>query len=81
MLKVSGYLIDIQANVSDSLNTRVIIPLMERQQAPKPAKRLNPVFVIGDLEVVMVTQYITAVPISALKSPVATLGYRALPTG
>ncbi|WP_371821904.1 CcdB family protein [Skermanella sp. TT6] len=57
------------------------MPLMERQQAPKPAKRLNPVFVIGDLEVVMVTQYITAVPISALKSPVATLGYRALPTG
>ena len=54
---------------------------MERQQAPKPAKRLNPVFVIGDLEVVMVTQYINAVPISALKRSVATLGYRALPTG
>ncbi|WP_407696947.1 CcdB family protein [Skermanella mucosa] len=57
----------------DSLNTRVIIPLIEGQQAPIPAKRLNPVFLIGDLEVVMITQYITAVPISVLKRPVATL--------
>jgi toxin CcdB len=68
-----GYLLDVQASILNELNTRVIIPLMERQQAPKPAKRLNPVFLIGDLEVVMVTQYITAIPVFLLKKPVATL--------
>jgi len=71
-----GYLLDIQANFLEGLNTRVIAPLMERAKAPKSAKRLNPVFLIGDLEVVMVTQFLAAVPISVLKRPVATLEQR-----
>ena len=39
-----GYLLDVQANLMSELNTRVVIPLMPRASAPKPAERLNPVF-------------------------------------
>jgi len=41
--------------------------------APKQAKGLNPGFMIGDVAVVMITQFLTAVPISMLKEQVATL--------
>ncbi|MGB1216006.1 MAG: CcdB family protein [Pikeienuella sp.] len=40
----SGYLLDVQADLLDSLNTRVVVPLMPISAAPSPAKRLNPVF-------------------------------------
>ncbi len=46
---------------------------MPPANAPKPAKALNPEFIIGDMTVVMATQFLSAVPTSALKQPVATL--------
>jgi toxin CcdB len=55
------------------LNTRIVVPLMPPAVAPKPAKGLNPEFMIGDTRVVMVTQFLSAMPTSALKEPVATL--------
>jgi hypothetical protein len=33
-----GYLLDVQASILNELNTRVIIPLMEKQQAPEPSR-------------------------------------------
>jgi toxin CcdB len=56
-----GFLLDVQANVMSHLNTRVVVPLMHPAKAPKPAKGLNPEFMIGDVAVVMVTQFL-AVP-------------------
>ena len=69
----NGYLLDVQANLVSHLNTRIAVPLLLSADAPKPAKGLNPEFMIGDRAVVMVTQFLAAVPISALKEPVATL--------
>ena len=40
---------------------------------PKPAKALNPEFMIGDAVVIMFTQFLSAVPSSALKEQVAPL--------
>jgi toxin CcdB len=69
----AGYLLDVQADLLESLNTRLVVPLMPISAAPTPAKRLNPVFDIDSERVVMVTQFLSAVPASILKTPVASL--------
>ncbi len=69
----NGYLLDIQADILSSLNTRVVVPLMKSQESPTPAKRLNPTFVIDDETHVMATQFMAAVPLSILKQPVVSL--------
>ena len=66
-------LLDVQADLLDALNTRMVVPLMAVGKAPVPAKRLNPVFVIDSTEYVMVTQFMAAVPRSILRDPVANL--------
>ena len=37
-----------QADVLHELNTRIVVPLLPPARAPLPAKRLNPMFTIGD---------------------------------
>ena len=68
-----GFLLDVQADLLDGLNTRAVVPLIPLQAAPVPAKRLNPVFQIDGKPYVMVTQFLAAVPVLALKSPVENL--------
>jgi toxin CcdB len=62
-----GYLLDVQADMLRHLNTRLVVPLMPLGKAPKPATRLNPLFVVDDTQHSMVTQYMAAVPTSVLK--------------
>lgn len=69
----AGYLLDVQADLITRLNTRVVVPLMPLDEAPAPAQRLNPLFVVQDVKVSMVTQFMAAVPLSELAVPVATL--------
>ncbi|WP_269495054.1 CcdB family protein [Castellaniella sp. S9] len=68
-----GYLLDVQADILQPLNTRAVVPLVPLSEAPKPAKTLNPVFDIHDELHAMVTQYIAAVPVSELQNPVCSL--------
>lgn len=68
-----GYVLDIQADLLDALNTRVVVPLMPRSEAPAPAKRLNPIFTIDGQEVVMVSQFLSAVPLFALGKQIGNL--------
>ncbi|PHS79207.1 MAG: plasmid maintenance protein CcdB [Rhodospirillaceae bacterium] len=69
----SGYLLDVQADLLDTLNTRVVVPLLAKNQAPKPADRLNPIFEIKGEQVIMVSQFLAAVPVSILQNPVANI--------
>lgn len=69
----SGYLIDLQANILSSLNTRFVTPLLPLHEAPRPAVRLNPVFAIDGEQYVMVTQFSGAVPLSQLGPCVGSL--------
>jgi toxin CcdB len=69
----AGYLLDVQADVLNELNTRIVVPLLPLAQAPLPAQRLNPVFEIGDEPHVMVTQFMAAVPRALLRNPVTSL--------
>jgi toxin CcdB len=65
-----GYLLDVQANMMSHLNTRVVVPLLPLAEAPKPAKTLNPQFVIDGAAYSMVTQYMAAVPSKVLKGAI-----------
>ena len=69
----AGFLLDVQADILDDLNTRVVVPLMSVVAAPAPARQLNPAFDIRSERYVMVTQFLSAVPVSILKTPVVGL--------
>jgi toxin CcdB len=71
-----GYLLDVQANLMSELNTRVVIPLMPRNMAPKPAGRLNPVFRIKGKAFVMVTQFLAAISLDELREKAGSLAHR-----
>lgn len=68
-----GYLLDVQSDLLSDLNTRVVVPLMPLDCAPRPATILNPVFDIHEIPHVMVTQFLSAVPISLLFRPAGSL--------
>ncbi len=68
-----GYLLDVQADLLDGLNSRMVVPLLPETEAPKPAKRLNPVFTIDGITVVMATQFMAAVPTAELTDKVGSL--------
>ncbi|MGF6178205.1 CcdB family protein [Ensifer sp. 4252] len=71
-----GLVLDVQADVLDELKTRVVVPLLPVEAAPQPAKRLNPVFEISGVRYALVTQFLAAVPVSALSEPIANLSER-----
>ncbi|MDB5363858.1 MAG: plasmid maintenance protein CcdB [Rhodospirillales bacterium] len=72
----AGYLLNIQADLLSHLNTRAVVPLLPPDRAPKPARRLNPEFEIGGENIVMVTQFIAAVPTSDLPVTITNLAHR-----
>ena len=69
------YLIDVQSNVLDLLNTRVVIPLRRLDHFAQVAlpKDLIPVFVIEGVECMLETPKVAAIPKSELKERVGTL--------
>jgi toxin CcdB len=70
---VDGLVLDVQADILDPLNTRMVVPLLPLELAPKPARRLNPIFEVDGTDFVMVTQFTSAVRISELGQPIGTL--------
>ena len=73
MATARGFLLDVQTDLLSGLNTRVVVPLLPLNDAPIPAQRLNPVLEIENLEVLMATQFLAAVPESELKEVVGNL--------
>lgn len=69
----SGYVLDVQADLLEMLNTRVVVPILPETEAPPPARGLNPVFALDGGRHVMVTQYLSAVRRSGLARPVGSL--------
>ena len=68
-----GWLLDVQADILLGLKTRVVVPLLPVDEAPVGAARLNPIFMVEDMNVSMVTQFLAAVPSALLREPVAHL--------
>lgn len=63
----NGYVLDVQADVNSHFNTRIVVPLLPVDIAPKPAKTLNPLFELDGAQYSMVTQYMAAIPVKVLK--------------
>ncbi len=68
-----GLVLDCQSDLLVHLNTRLVVPLIARDQAPTPARRFNPVFLIDGVEHVMDAQFATAVELRELGAFVASL--------
>ena len=64
----NGYLLDVQSDLLSNLNTRLAVPFLFNSSAPKPAKRLNPTFVFNRETLVMMTQFMAAVPVAILNT-------------
>jgi toxin CcdB len=71
-----GLVIDCQSDLLDRLESRFVVPLVPRMDAPQVAKRLNPVFAIAGSEYVMLTQAAAAVRRRELQPAVTSLADR-----
>jgi len=67
------FLVDVQSDLIEQLATRVVVPLYLSSTFPQPIRHLNPVFRIGEQQLVMVTQELAGIPVSLLESRIANL--------
>jgi toxin CcdB len=67
-----GFLLNCQADVLDHLETRVVVPLLPAAGLPA-ATRLNPLFEVESIRVVMSTHLIFAIPVQHLNGRVTSL--------
>ena len=58
--------LDVQSDIVDGLDTRVVAPLVPLDRASKPAARLNPVFTVDGVPHSMMTEFLSAVPATIL---------------
>lgn len=65
-----GYLLDVQSDLLHGLNTLIVVPLLPPRAAPRPARHLNPAVKLDGKPLVMVTQYMAAVPLADLRKRV-----------
>jgi toxin CcdB len=56
-----------------AIDTRVVIPLLPRADVAVPVRKLNPILMFEQQEIVLMTQMMTAVRTSALGRRVASL--------
>ena len=68
-----GYVLDVQADLLADLGTRVVVPLLPPDIAPRPARGLNPSFEVAGAPHLMMTQFLAAVPEAELKRPTQSL--------
>lgn len=67
------YLLDVQADLLDSLSTRVVIPLVSASTAGKAIQHLNPEFVIEGVPVFMSTAELAGVPVWSMGKKAGSL--------
>ncbi|HZH47652.1 MAG TPA: CcdB family protein [Roseococcus sp.] len=70
-----GFLLDVQTDFLEGLNTRIVVPLMPPDLAPAPGRDLNPLLPVGEEALVMVTQYLASVERRLLCRPIASLSH------
>lgn len=71
--KAIPYLLDIQADLLDTLSTRVVVPLILGEEMGLAAKHLNPKFKIKGVAVVMSTAELAGVSSRSLGDKVISL--------
>lgn len=71
--KETPYLLDVQSDFLEDLDTRVVVPLRTSKLINQQVTRLNPRFKIDGASVVMDTPQIVGYPRQMLKRPVDNL--------
>lgn len=71
------YLLDVQSDFLEDLDTRVVVPLRAASEIERPVTRLNPSFTVDGTPVVMDTPQIVGYPRQSLKRPVGNLQAKA----
>ncbi|MCK9201268.1 MAG: CcdB family protein [Gallionella sp.] len=71
--KTIPYFLNVQSDLLDSLNTRVIVPLVRAEEMNQSIKNLHPTFKIKGEAVVMSTAELAGLPVRALGDKVASL--------
>jgi toxin CcdB len=69
----NGLVVDCQSDLLDQIDSRFVVPLVPRSEAPTLAQRLNPAFEIGGGSYVMLTQAAGAVRRRELGAVVGSL--------
>ncbi|QXL84403.1 CcdB family protein [Comamonas sp. NLF-1-9] len=67
------FLLDVQNEYISGLQTRVVIPLRSARRVPLPLRDLNPALEVEGTAVILDAAALGALPLSALKKPVANL--------
>jgi toxin CcdB len=69
------YLLDVQSDLLDGLDTRMVIPLRRLRAFPKVklSNRLTPIFTIHSEELLLETPKMGAIPQRVLREPVTSL--------
>jgi toxin CcdB len=67
------YLLDVQADLLDTLTTRVVVPLVLAEEMGLAAKQLNPQFKVKGVAVMMSTAELAGVSNRSLGEKVASL--------
>lgn len=71
--KTIPYFLNVQSDLLDTLNTRVIVPLVRIEEISQPIKYLHLAFKIKGETVVMSTAELAGLPMRALGDKVASL--------
>ena len=69
----AGLLLNCQAGLLDHLNTRLAVPLLPPELAPRPAARLNPLFTVDGVDYLMVPQFTAAITLRDMGEKVGSL--------
>lgn len=65
--------LELQTDLLDGLNTRLVAPLVPRSDIGPFVERLNPAFEIEQTTYVMMTQHMAAVPVHELADTICNL--------
>ena len=73
--RAAPYLLDVQGDLLNGLDRRMVIPLRSLEHFPKVklSTQLTPIFTIEGEEYLLETPKMSAVPLRVLKSPVTSL--------
>jgi toxin CcdB len=73
LTKVGDYLVDVQSDLLNHFETRLVVPLLDPAAASKPIGRLNPGFTVDGQALVLYPQFALAVPCFELNNRVGSL--------
>ena len=70
-----GLVVDVQSDLLDPFETRVVVPLLDLEHAPRAPRRLNPILEVDGRPMILATHLIAALPRAELGLPTGSLAH------